>query len=218
MSQIFHRSTNTLARVSLFGGVFILAVAVGVFAMLDRSSYNTGEGVVLEQPVPFSHDHHTAALGIGCVYCHTSAEKSAFAGIPPTATCMNCHNLIWSDSPMLQPVRESYRTGEPIRWVRVHDLPDYVYFDHSIHLAKGIGCESCHGRVDRMPLIMKAESLQMEWCLDCHRDPAAHVRPREEIQTMGWKPADPERAEAEAAERVERYGVESLDSCSVCHR
>ncbi len=218
MSQIFHRSTNTLARVSLFGGVFIVAAAVGVFALLDRSSYNTGEGVVLEQPVPFSHDHHTAALGIACVYCHTSAEEAAFAGIPPTATCMNCHNLIWADSPMLEPVRESWRTGEPIRWVRVHDLPDYVYFNHSIHIAKGIGCESCHGRVDRMPLIMKTESLQMEWCLDCHRNPAAHVRPRAEVQTMGWTPPDPERAPADAAALVERYAIRSLDDCSVCHR
>ena len=215
MSQIFHRSTNTLSRVSIFGGALILASLAGVFAILDRSSYNTGQGVVLAQPVPFSHDHHTAALGISCLYCHTSAEESAFAGVPPTATCMNCHNLIWNDSPMLAPVRESFATGEPIRWARVHDLPDYVYFNHSVHLARGVGCESCHGRVDEMPLIYQAETLQMEWCLECHRNPERYVRPRTEVLTMGWKPRS---QEAIGGDLVAEYGIQPLTSCSVCHR
>ena len=215
MAQLFHRSTNTLSRVSIFGGALILASLVGIVALLDRSSYNTGQGVVLAQPVPFSHDHHTAALGISCLYCHTSAEKSAFAGVPPTATCMNCHNLIWNDSPMLAPVRASFATGEPIRWARIHDLPDYVYFNHSIHLAKGVGCESCHGRVDEMPLIRQAETLQMEWCLGCHRNPQEYLRPREEVLTMGW---EAENQDELGARLVAEYDVQSLTSCSVCHR
>ena len=215
MSQIFHRSTNTLARVSIFGGLFAVAGLVFVIAVLDRSSYNTGEGVVLKQPVPFSHDHHTAALGIDCRYCHTSVEEAAFAGIPPTATCMNCHNLIWADSPMLEPVRESFRTEEPIRWTRIHDLPDYVYFHHGIHLAKGIGCESCHGRIDRMPLVYKANTLQMEWCLDCHRDPEPFLRPREEVLSMGWRPGE---GDPTGAELAELYDVDTRITCSACHR
>ena len=132
-----------------------------------------------EQPIPFSHAHHVGGLGIDCRYCHTSVETSSFAGIPPTKTCMNCHSQIWSTSPTLEPVRESFRTGVSIQWTRVNDLPDYVYFNHSIHVNKGIGCESCHGRVDRMPLTWQENSLQMDWCLDCHRDPGKHIRPRD---------------------------------------
>lgn len=214
MAQIFHRSTNTLSKVTIFGGVFIAAGAMGLFAMLDRSSYNTGKGVVLAQPIPFSHDHHTAALGISCLYCHTSVEDSAFAGVPPTATCMNCHKQIWAQSPMLAGVRDSYRTGRPIEWTRVHDLPDYVYFNHGIHVSKGIGCESCHGRVDKMPLIMRAESLQMEWCLECHRNPERQVRPLSEVYTMGWVPED----DQQGARLVAEHDINSKVSCSTCHR
>ena len=215
MSQIFKPSTNTLARISLFGAVFFVAISLWVFAQLNRSAWATREGVIRKQPVPFSHDHHVAALGIDCLYCHTSVEESAFAGIPPTATCMNCHKLIWNDSPMLAPVRESYRTGQPIEWVRVNDLPDFVYFDHSIHVAKGIGCASCHGRVDQMPLMKQAVSLQMEWCLDCHRNPERYVRPRSEIYNMAWVAAD---QAALGAELVEELQIESRLSCSACHR
>ncbi len=215
MSQIFKPSTNTLARVSLFGAVFFIAISLWVVAELNRSAWATREGVIRNQPVPFSHDHHVAALGIECLYCHTSVEESSFAGIPPTATCMNCHKLVWNDSPMLEPVRESYRTGEPIEWVRVNDLPDYVYFNHSIHIAKGIGCASCHGRVDQMPLMKQAESLQMEWCLECHRNPEDHVRPRSEIYNMAWKAEDQETL---GIELVAEYGIQSRLSCSACHR
>jgi len=215
MAQIFHRSFNTLSRVSIFGGVFIVAAIVFTFAMLDRSAYNTRKGVVLAQPVPFSHDHHTAALGISCLYCHSSVEDSSFAGVPPTATCMNCHNLIWKDSPMLEPVRESFRTGEPIRWARVHDLPDFVYFDHGIHVAKGIGCVSCHGRVDKMPLIYQHGTLQMEWCLSCHRHPETAVRPRERVLDMAWEAEDQETL---GPALVAEYNVRSLDDCTTCHR
>ena len=215
MSQIFHRSTNTLARVSIFGALFLVAGVVGVFAVLDRSAYNTGAGVVIMQPVPFSHDHHVVSLGIDCRYCHTSVEVSATAGVPPTATCINCHKLIWNDSPMLEPVRESFANDEPIRWAKVHDLPDYVYFDHSIHVAKGIGCVSCHGRVDQMPLMMRAETLQMEWCLECHREPERFVRPREHVFDMAWTADDQSTL---GPRLVEEYGVRSLTSCSACHR
>lgn len=215
MSQIFKPSTNTLAKVTLFGAIFILLVSVWILVSLNRSAYATRQTIIRAQPVPFSHDHHTEAMGISCLYCHTSVEESAFAGIPPTATCMNCHKLIWNDSPMLEPVRESLRTGEPIRWARVNDLPDFVYFNHSIHIAKGMGCVSCHGRVDKMPLLRQAVSLQMEWCLDCHRSPQDFVRPRSEIYNMEWEAED---QAALGARLVEEYEIESLLSCSVCHR
>lgn len=215
MSQIFKPSTNTLARVSMFGALFFLLILAWVLVTLNRSSLVTRQGIVLQQPVPFSHDHHVAGLGISCLYCHTTVEESSFAGIPPSATCMNCHKLIWNESPMLEPVRESYRTGRPIEWTRVHDLPDFVYFDHSIHVAKGIGCASCHGRVDQMPLMYQAESLQMEWCLECHRDPERFIRPRAEIYNMEWVSAD---QETEGARLIADYKVQSKLNCSVCHR
>ena len=215
MSQIFKPSTNTLARVSMFGALFFLLILAWVLVTLNRSSLVTRQGIVLQQPVPFSHDHHVAGLGISCLYCHTTVEESSFAGIPPSATCMNCHKLIWNESPMLEPVRESYRTGRPIEWTRVHDLPDFVYFDHSIHVAKGIGCASCHGRVDQMPLMYQAESLQMEWCLECHRAPERFIRPRAEIYNMEWVSAD---QETEGARLIADYRVQSKLNCSVCHR
>ncbi|HEV8268464.1 MAG TPA: cytochrome c3 family protein, partial [Thermoanaerobaculia bacterium] len=163
MSQIFHRSTNAFSRASIFGAVFVLAGGMWVFMQVDRAGYNTRKGVTRRQPVPFSHEHHVKGLGIDCRYCHSSVEKSAVAGIPPTATCYNCHKIIWNQSPMLEPVRSSVATGVPIRWTRVHDLPDFAYFDHSIHVAKGIGCETCHGRVDQMPLMWRENTLSMEW-------------------------------------------------------
>jgi hypothetical protein len=216
MAQIFHRSTNAISRFTIYGAVFVLAAVAWVFAQLSRSSYATGRTVILQQPVPFSHDHHTAGLGIDCRYCHTSVEESSFAGIPPTATCMNCHKQIWSDSPMLEPVRQSLRANLPIRWTRVHDLPAFVYFNHSIHVAKGIGCETCHGRVDKMPLMQQASSLQMEWCVDCHRHPERYVRPRSQIFTMGWQP--PRAQEELGRELVQEYQIQSLTYCSTCHR
>src|ERR1700736_5639318 len=169
--QIFPRSTNAISRASLFGPVFVVAALFWVMAALQRSPYITYAGVRKSQPVPFSHQHHVTGLGIDCRYCHTSVEESSFAGIPPTKTCMNCHQQIWVGSAMLEPVRESYRTGQSIAWQRVHNLPGFVYFDHSIHVRKGVGCVSCHGRVDEMPLTWQENTLLMEWCLDCHRNP-----------------------------------------------
>src|SRR6476660_9255276 len=176
--QIFHRSANVISRASIYTGIFTAAFVLWACIQLQRSPYVTYAGVVRPQPVPFSHQHHVAALGIDCRYCHTSVETSGFAGIPPTATCMNCHRTIWNQAPILEPVRESFRTNKSLEWVRVHDLPDFAYFTHSIHVARGVGCKSCHGSVDKMPLMWQTQPLTMGWCLDCHRNPAPHIRPK----------------------------------------
>jgi len=218
MAQIFHRSTNALSRITIYAAVFIVAGLGWVLMEIDRSPYTTGEGVILKQPVPFSHEHHVAGLGIDCRYCHTSVETTAFAGIPPTATCMNCHKTIWSDSPLLEPVRSSLRTGQPLRWSRVNDLPDFVYFNHSIHVAKGIGCVSCHGRVDKMPLMRQAASLKMEWCLDCHRHPEKALRPRAEVFNMAWTSDDQAREGLRLKQDFRVRTARDLTSCSTCHR
>jgi len=218
MAQIFNRSTNAIARISIWGAVFILAGVTWAASVLNRSAYNTNQGVSIKQPIPFAHEHHVAGLGIDCRYCHTSVEKSSFAGIPPTATCLNCHKLIWNDSPTLEPVRESFRTGTRLDWARVYDLPDFVYFDHSIHVNKGIGCATCHGRIDKMRLTYQYPSLQMEWCLDCHRHPEKHLRPRDKIFDLAWEAAD--QATLGAALKKE-YGIRSafaITNCSTCHR
>jgi hypothetical protein len=214
--QIFHRSTNTISRVSIFGGVFFVLGALWVLLEFNRSSYVTRAFEAREQPVPFSHAHHVGGMGIECRYCHTSVDKSAFAGIPPTKTCMNCHAQIWSQSPTLEPVRASFRNETSIPWVRVHDLPDFVYFNHSAHVNKGVGCSTCHGRVDRMPLVWQAQSLQMEWCLECHRQPERYVRPLEEVYNIAYEPpADQIHA---GRELVRKYDIHSRTSCSTCHR
>jgi len=167
-------------------------IALGVtLDQLQRSPWVTRQGQRPDQPVPFSHKHHVQGLGLQCQYCHTTVEKSSYAGIPPTRTCMNCHAQIWTNAQLLQPVRDSWYTGQSIRWIKVHDLPDFVYFSHEIHVNKGIGCESCHGQVDNMPLMYAENTLQMEWCLDCHRNPSKNLRPTGEIYNMAWeKPAE----------------------------
>jgi len=232
MSQIFHRSTNTLARFSIYAAVFLAAGLLFVVAALDRSPYNTRQGVILKQPIPFSHQHHVAGLGIDCRYCHTSVETSSFAGIPPTKTCMNCHSQIWTGAPLLEPVRESFRSGKSLVWNRVNDLPDFVYFDHSIHINKGVGCNTCHGPVDRMPLMFNYASLQMEWCLDCHRAPEKYLRPRAQVFNMRYeepsslKPVTVDGKEytdqiALGTDLVKKYKLRSVTdvtSCSTCHR
>ena len=216
MAQFFHRSATTLARVSIFGAAFVLVAALAVGMTLYRSGYYTRQNEVRNQPVPFSHKHHVAGLGIDCQYCHTSVENSSFAGIPPTETCMSCHSQIWTNANLLQPVRDSLRTNTPIRWVRVNDLPDFVYFNHSIHVAKGIGCETCHGRVDQMPLMRQANNLQMRWCLDCHRNPERYVRPKSEEFTMGYQPTE---SQATMGPRlVAENHIQKLTDCYTCHR
>jgi hypothetical protein len=188
----------------------------------------TQVNIARAQPVPFSHQRHVQDLGLDCRYCHTSVEDEAFAGIPPTHTCMTCHSQIRTESQILEPVRASYRTGQPLQWTRVHDLSDFVYFDHSIHVNKGIGCETCHGRVEQMPLMWKTETLQMEWCLQCHRHPENYIRPTEEIFTPNWDPSASEqgdqavsaRQQLRGADLVQAYNIETgrLDDCSICHR
>jgi hypothetical protein len=218
MAQVFHRSTNTLSRFSISGGLFVVAALAYAAFVIDRSPYVTHERYVVDQPVPFSHKHHTSGLGLDCRYCHTTVETSAYAGMPPTETCMTCHSQIWRESPMLQPVRESFTRNVSIRWNRIYDLPNYVYFDHSIHVNKGIGCSSCHGRVDQMALTYKANSLQMSWCLDCHREPEKQMRPKTEIFNMAWEPSgDPE---IESRKRAGEYHINHaiMTNCSTCHR
>jgi hypothetical protein len=216
MSQIFHRSTNTLSKASIFGAIFVAAAGLWVTLEVNRSPYVTRAFEAREQPVPFSHAHHVGGMGIDCRYCHTSVETTAFAGIPPTKTCMNCHAQVWSQSPTLEPVRASYRTDTSIEWTRVHDLPGFAYFNHSAHVNKGIGCSTCHGRVDRMPLTWQEKSLQMEWCLECHRQPEKFVRPKSEVYNIAYEP--PADQLALGRQLVKEYGIRTRTSCSACHR
>ena len=218
MSQIFHPSMNTIAKGTIFGAVFIVGALAAVGSAIDRSPYSTNAGVVRDQPVPFSHEHHVSGLGIDCRYCHTSVEQSSFAGLPPTKTCMTCHSQIWTSAPMLEPVRESWRTQRPLVWTRVNNVPDFVYFNHGIHVAKGIGCNSCHGPVDQMPLMYQAKSLQMEWCLECHRAPEKYIRPKDQVFNMRYEP--PGDQMALGSKLVKDYHVhkEQLTNCWICHR
>ena len=218
MTQVFHHSTNTLSKVSIFGALLIVAWALWALLEINRSSWVNQSGVAREQPVPFSHQHHVGGMGIDCRYCHTAVEKSAVAGIPPTKTCINCHSQVWSDSPTLEPVRESFRTGKSLEWVRVHDLPDFVYFNHSAHVNKGIGCTTCHGPIDKMPLVYQQASLQMEWCLDCHRHPEKYVRPKEEVFNAAWQPPADWFEKGRNQELIARYQIHPRTSCSTCHR
>src|ERR687888_342330 len=208
MAQIFHPSTNTLSRLTIFGALFAVAGLGWALNEINRSPYVTNARIARVQPVPFSHKHHVGDDGIDCRYCHTSVETSSFAGIPPTRTCMNCHSQIFASSPYLEPVRESLRTGRSIEWTRVHDLPDFVYFNHSIHIYKGIGCTTCHGQVDRMPLMWQENSLQMEWCVECHRNPERYVRPREAVFSVDYQ-APANQLEL-GARLVEEYRIQKL--------
>lgn len=214
MPALFPKWSNTAFRIVL-GTLVVLALGLpGVLSAFMRMPYGTGQGYEVVQPVEFDHRHHVADDGIDCRYCHSTVESSPYAGVPPTATCMNCHNQIWNDSPLLEPVRQSYFSGEPIPWRRVHDLPDFVYFDHSIHVNRGIGCVSCHGRVDEMPYIKQEKSLTMGFCLECHRDPTPNLRPRSEITSMTWKAKDT----AQLQQLEKEYGTRRLTTCTACHR
>jgi hypothetical protein len=235
MAQIFHRSMNAFSRATILGFLLILAAIGWMLWVFYNSSWATQVGVVRDQPVQFSHEHHVAGLGIDCRYCHTSVEDSSFAGIPPTETCMQCHSQIWADSPMLAPVRESFKSGKSLEWTRVHDVPDFAYFNHAVHVQKGIGCVTCHGRVDKMPLTWREHTLHMKWCLDCHRNPEPHLRPREQVFSMTWNPEDEKETTEELRNRLMeelRIGVQTdeegrvaidshhnkLTNCSTCHR
>ena len=232
MPQIFRHSTNYLARATIYGAVFILLSALFVTAEITRSGWNTGQWIERQQPIQFSHKHHVGDDGIDCRYCHTSVETSSFAGIPPTKTCMNCHAQIWTNAALLEPVRESFKSGKSLVWTRVNDLPDFAYFNHSIHINKGVGCNTCHGPVDRMPLMYNEASLQMEWCLECHRAPEKNLRPRDQVFNMRYeqpsssKPVAVDGKEytdqlALGTELVRKYKlrtVTDITSCSTCHR
>src|SRR3981189_465819 len=189
MAQIFHRSTNFIARFSVFSTLFLVGVALVAVLAVAPSPYMRRQNISRGQPVQFSHKHHVVDDGIDCRYCHTGVETSAVAGIPPTRTCMNCHSVLYNNVGYLAPVRESYSTDTSIQWVRVHRLADYVYFNHSIHVSKGVGCSTCHGSVDQMPLMFQANSLLMEWCLNCHRNTEMALRPLDKVYDMTWQPA-----------------------------
>src|ERR1051326_5586779 len=188
MAQIFPRYANTLARFTIFGAAFVVAGGGWIVWQMYRSPWMTQARVVRDQPVPFSHKHHVNDDGIDCRYCHTSVEDSCFAAIPPTKICMSCHSQIFADSSTLEPVRESFRRDKSIEWIRVNDLPNFVYFNHSIHVNKGIGCSTCHGRLDQMPLTSRENTLLMEWCLGCHRQPEQFIRPRDQVLNLKWEP------------------------------
>jgi hypothetical protein len=216
MAQLFHRSTNALSKISIAAVVLGAGMLIAFAYTMDRGAYITDVHVVKEQPVPFSHKHHVMDDGIDCRYCHISVETSPTASLPATEICMSCHSQIWTNAEMLEPVRASYRSGESIEWTRVHDLPDFVYFNHSIHVAKGIGCSSCHGRVDQMPLMYKENTLYMNWCIQCHRNPEKFVRPRDQVFNMAYEaPADQEEL---GKKLVAEYHIQSLTDCYTCHR
>jgi hypothetical protein len=219
MAPIFHRSTNFIARFSVFSTLFLVGVALVAVLAVARSPYMTRQNISREQPVQFSHKHHVGDDGIDCRYCHTGVETSAVAGIPPTKTCMNCHSVLFNTSAYLEPVRESYRSDTSIAWVKIHRLADFVYFNHSIHVNKGVGCSSCHGQINQMPLVFQANTLLMQWCVECHRNPEQVLRPKDQVFNMDWKAPD-NQAEA-GAELRKLYNIRTtveLTSCSTCHR
>jgi len=219
MAQIFHHSTNFISRFSVFSSLFLAGLALTGVLLAARSPYLTNQNVTREQPVQFSHKHHVGDDGIDCRYCHTGVEVSATAGVPPTKTCMNCHSVLFNTSGYLEPVRASYRDDKSIEWVRVHRLADYVYFNHSIHVNKGVGCSSCHGQINQMPLVFQASTLQMEWCLDCHRNPESVLRPKDQVFNMNWKaPADQLQAGKKLAAEYKIRTTSELTGCSTCHR
>ena len=219
MAQIFNKSANNIARISIVAAVVLAGVAGFAYTIIARSSWLTGRYVEKQQPVQFSHKHHVGDDGIDCRYCHQTVETTASAGIPSTQTCMNCHSQLWADSPYLEPVRASFRDNKPLEWERVHDLPEYTYFNHSIHIAKGVGCSTCHGRVDNMPAVYQENTLQMEWCIACHRAPEKFIRPKSEIYNMDWQDGDIDTADREKLKADYRIrSKEMMTSCSTCHR
>ena len=218
MSAIFRPAANTATQVVLLGLATLLVGGVLWWWAWPRMDYVRHRDWIVEQPVPFSHQHHVAGLGIDCRFCHTSVEVSARAGLPPTWTCMTCHSQIWTNADLLAPVRQSLAEDKPIVWGRVNNLPDYVYFNHSAHINNGVGCSYCHGRVDQMSAIWKAEPMTMGWCLECHRNPAKYVRPREEVFNMAYEP--PENQLELGRQLVQAYNInaDALANCSACHR
>jgi hypothetical protein len=218
MSSFFRPRSNAIFRSLLGGAVLFVTLAFGGAELFLWSSYNTGVGIVTDQPIPFTHQHHVQYLGIDCRYCHSSVERSAYAGMPDSHTCMTCHSQIWSNSPLLKPVRDSYTNDTPIEWNRVYRLPDFVYFNHSIHVNKGVGCVSCHGQIEQMPLTWKNRPFFMRDCLSCHRNPETEIRPADQIFNFAWKP--PVDWSQQYPGLMQKYGIDPkrLVNCNVCHR
>lgn len=220
MAQIFPRSANTIARASLLGGIpLLLILASAAWWYFSRSDWVRDVGIPVEQPVAYSHVQHVAGFRLDCRYCHNSVEVAASANVPPTQTCMGCHSQVLTQSEKLAPVRDSYNNNVPIQWNRVHDMPDFVYFNHSIHVNKGVGCSTCHGRIDQMAVVEKVEPMYMTWCLDCHRAPEKYIRPRDQVFNMAWE-APPDQT-AVGLRLKDEYGIrdaQTLSNCSICHR
>jgi hypothetical protein len=219
MAQFFNKSANNIARISIVAAVVLAGVAGLAYTIVARSSYMTGRYVEKQQPIQFSHKHHVGDDGIDCRYCHQTVETTASAGMPSTQTCMNCHSQLFADQPYLEPVRASFRDNKPMEWERVHDLPEFTYFNHSIHIAKGVGCSTCHGQIDNMPAVFQENTLQMEWCIACHRAPEQFIRPKSEIFNMQWQDGDIDTADREKLKVDYRIrSKEMMTSCSTCHR
>jgi hypothetical protein len=217
MAAIFSPDANLVAKVILLLAAGVCVVGAIFWWWWPNTDYARNLRAMVEQPVPFSHDHHVGGLGIDCRFCHTSVEVSASAGLPPTHTCMTCHSQIWTRAQLLAPVRQSLAGNTPIVWHQVTDLPDYVYFNHGIHLAKGVGCESCHGAVARMPLTYKAQPLTMEFCLDCHRNPGPRLRPRSALFDTEWRRTE-STPTPDALLALYHVPDRNLTDCSLCHR
>lgn len=217
MPAIFPRWTNQIPYILAIAGPFAAAFVIfGAFYWFSPKF--TDQGYRPQQPVPFSHALHAGDMGMDCRYCHNTVEKAKIAAIPPTQTCMNCHSQVKTDSPRLAAVRESYESGEPLKWVRVHKLPDYAYFDHRPHVAAGVGCSSCHGRIDSMVVVEQNQPLSMSWCLECHRDPGPHLRPKDQVTNMNWD-NEPEKQSYDYTRDPERTRLPSPPQhCSGCHR
>ncbi len=218
MTQIFSPAADTWLRLLMAASLSLVAGGVVGAVGFARSAYVTSTDFRPAQPVPFSHKHHAGELGIDCRYCHSGVETGPRAGLPPTFTCMTCHSQIWTNAAMLEPVRQSLADNKPITWTRVAKLPDYVYFRHDIHIAKGVGCETCHGRIDGMALTYRAKAFTMDFCVDCHRDPAPNLRPQDRITDMNWTPPADKRAAGEAIAAHAGIRAGELTHCYVCHR
>lgn len=219
MAQLFHPSLNTVCKSLPFAVIFLVAAAAWGDWMWFGSSWSTNQGRYVDQPVPFSHEHHVRGLGLDCRYCHTTVETSNYAGLPPTKTCMSCHSEIWRDAPILQPVRDSWSHNQPMRWNRVNNLPGYVFFNHSAHIQHGIGCSSCHGNVELLPLMLQQAPLQMAWCLGCHRNPEMFLRPRDQIFNTAYQfPANQAEVGQRLANQYHIMSTQMMQTCSLCHR
>ena len=218
MPQVFSRSANGISRFLLWGALVLLVAGVAVAVALPRSALDNGIGMPVAQPVPFSHKHHVGQLGIDCRYCHNGVETSSSAGLPATEVCMTCHSQLFTNAAMLAPVRDSLASGTPLHWQRVNSVPDFVYFNHAIHVNKGVACETCHGDVDDMPLTARAHSLTMGWCLSCHRDPEPNLRPPQDVFKMHWKPPEDIKQIRRSLIGILDIHPETMTDCYVCHR